>query len=296
MTMDIRGLAYVVARHPDPGEWRNFGERVLGMQAVDAPGGALWLRMDERACRIIVEAGAEARYVASGWELADEAGFLKAIRTLEARGIQVHLANADEKIGRNCIDMAWFTDPSGNRHELVLGFKTGFERFVSPTGTAFITGDLGFGHVALPATPFDATHELFEQGMGFGLSDYMVHRPDPSQPGARIHFLHCGNGRHHSVALAEMSVPSGCVHLMVEVPDMDEVGRAMDRQRANGVKLMATLGRHVNDRMTSFYLLSPSGFAIEYGYGGRVVDWSRNVVHETTRVSLWGHDFSVGFG
>lgn len=76
---------------------------------------------------------------------------------------------------------------------------------------------------------------------------------------------------------------------------MDEVGRAMDRCASYGAKLMATLGRHVNDRMTSFYLESPSGFAIEYGHGGRIVEWSRNVVHETTAVSLWGHDFSVGF-
>lgn len=296
MTMDIRGLAYVVACHTEVAEWRRFGEQVLGMQALAAPDGALWLRTDERACRIFVEPGDASGYVASGWELPDEAAFLHGIALLEARGVEVYRADALLRKSRCCIDMAWFLDPSGNRHELVLGFKTGFERFVSPTGTAFVTGDLGLGHVALPATNFDATYALFTECLGFGLSDYMVHQPDPGLRGARIHFMHCRNGRHHSVALAEMPVPSGCVHLMVEVLDMDEVGRAMDRMTEQGVKLMATLGRHVNDRMVSFYLLSPSGFAIEYGCGGRVVDWERNVVHETTRVSLWGHDFSVGFG
>lgn len=296
MTMDIRGLAYVVVRHPDPAEWRRFGELVLGMQALTAPGGGLWLRMDERACRIIVEPGNERCYVASGWELPDEAGFQAARAHLQSRGLTVNRADETTLRSRNCIDMVWFTDPSGNRHELVLGFKTGFERFVSPTGTTFVTGDLGLGHTALPATCFDDTFRLFTECLGFGLSDYMVHQPGPDQRGARIHFMHCGNGRHHSLALAEMPDPSGCVHLMLEVPDMDEVGRAMDRMAGYGGKLMATLGRHVNDRMTSFYLQSPSGFAIEYGYGGRVVDWSRNIVHETTRVSLWGHDFSVGFG
>ena len=34
-------------------------------------------------------------------------------------------------------------------------------------------------------------------------------------------------------------------------------------------------------------------FDIEYGFGGAVVDWSEHVAHEFTRVSLWGHDFSV---
>jgi 3,4-dihydroxy-9,10-secoandrosta-1,3,5(10)-triene-9,17-dione 4,5-dioxygenase len=45
--------------------------------------------------------------------------------------------------------------------------------------------------------------------------------------------------------------------------------------------------------MISFYMRSPSNFDVEYGYGGAVVDWSEHVAHEFTRVSLWGHDFSV---
>lgn len=293
---DIRGLAYIVASHRDPASWRAFGEQVLGMQAVASPAGELWLRMDERAYRILVVKGDEERYVASGWELPTHKAFADAIEALNRRDVDVHLGDAALKKSRHCIDIAWFVDPSGNRHELVLGFKTGFERFVSPTGTQFVTGDLGMGHTALPAPKFDATLALMTEVLGFGLSDLMHHQPDPNGPAARIFFLHCNNGRHHSLALAEMPVPSGCVHMMVEVPDMDEVGRAMDRQRRAAVKLMATLGRHVNDRMTSFYLLTPSNFALEYGYGGKVVDWSRNVVHQTTEVSLWGHDFSVGFG
>ena len=31
-----------------------------------------------------------------------------------------------------------------------------------------------------------------------------------------------------------------------------------------------TLGTHTNDRMTSFYVRTPSGFEIEYGFGGRI--------------------------
>jgi hypothetical protein len=40
----------------------------------------------------------------------------------------------------------------------------------------------------------------------------------------------------------------------------------------------------------------PGGFAIEYGFGGRTIDWDHHTVFESTSVSLWGHDFSVGFG
>jgi len=294
--MDIRGLAYIVVTHDDPAQWAEFGEAVLGMQAAASGTDDVWLRMDERAYRILAQRGPERRYFASGWEVADSEAFAAAAATLQSAGTAFHRATAEDKQRRAVIDMLWFLDPSGNRHEIVLGFKTDFSRFVSPTGTSFVTTGLGMGHTALPAPNFDATWTFMRDVMGFGLSDFMQHRAAPTGPAARIYFLHCNNGRHHSLAIAEMPVPSGCVHMMVEVPDMDEVGRAMDRRQRAGSRLMATLGRHVNDRMTSFYLLTPSDFAIEYGYGGLVLDWQRNVVHETTAVSLWGHDFSIGFG
>ena len=292
--IDIRALSYVIVSHPDLAAWRSFGEQVLGTASAFSPRGDLWLKMDQRACRFIIQQAQEARYLASGWEVANAEAFSTARTQLERSGVRVHAATESERDSRCCIDMLWFLDPSGNRHEIVLGFKSDFRRLVSPTGTNFVTGDLGMGHVALPAMNFDATATFLREVMGFGLSDYMVHRP-PGAASARILFLHCNNARHHSLAIAELPAPSGCVHLMVEVPDMDEVGRAMDRRARHGAKLMATLGRHVNDRMISFYLQSPSGFAVEFGCSGLVCDWNRNVVHETTAVSLWGHDFSVGF-
>jgi len=294
--IDIRALSYIVAEHSELAAWRAFGEQVLGTEVRESPRGDVWLKMDERTCRFIVQQGECSRYLASGWEVADAGAFEAARTQLEQAGVVVRAATPAERDTRCCIDMLWCLDPSGNRHEIVLGFKSDFRRPVSPTGTTFVTADLGMGHTALPATNFDATAAFLREVMGFGLSDFMVHRAAPGGPGARIMFLHCNNARHHSLAIAEMPAASGCVHVMIEVPDIDEVGRAMDRRQRGGAKLMATLGRHVNDRMISFYLLSPSGFAIEYGCGGLLCDWRRNVVHETTAVSLWGHDFSIGFG
>jgi hypothetical protein len=52
-----------------------------------------------------------------------------------------------------------------------------------------------------------------------------------------------------------------------------------------------TLGRHVNDYMTSFYSWSPSRFLVEYGWGGRSIDPATWTPHERTEgPSLWGHD------
>jgi 3,4-dihydroxy-9,10-secoandrosta-1,3,5(10)-triene-9,17-dione 4,5-dioxygenase len=82
---------------------------------------------------------------------------------------------------------------------------------------------------------------------------------------------------------------------MLEVNSMTEVGLAHDRLQKRGVKLMATLGQHENDKMTSFYMLTPGNFALEYGWGGISVDPATWKTTETKQVSIWGHDFSVGF-
>jgi len=294
--IDIRGLAYIVAEAQDPQAWRPFGEQVLGTMVNDAPDGGVYLKLDERHYRIAVQPGSANRYYASGWEVADQAAFDAVIAALNKAGVETIRADAALKASRQVLDLVSFTDPSGNRHELALGFKSDFARFASPQGVPhFVTGHLGMGHTVLPAANFDATAAFFRDVLGFGLADTFAHRFAPDAPAQRIHFLYCGNARHHSLALFEGEVPSGCVHAMVEVPDMDEVGRAMGRREQAGVKLMATLGRHVNDHMMSFYMLTPSGFALEYGCEGRLVDWDEHVVFESTAVSQWGHDFSVGF-
>ena len=291
--MDIAALAYVVVQASEPDRWRRFGEDMLGMSAHDVAGG-IALRMDERAGRIFVERG-EDRYFASGWEVRNEAEFIAAQRRLEMLNTRWHRATPAERALRHVFDMIWFLDPSGNRHEIAYGYVTAFDRFISPRGVdGFVTGQLGLGHMVLPAPRIDETRDFLIQALGFGLSDILVHRPAPDVS-QRIDFMHCANGRHHSLALFEGEVPSGCVHLMVEVPSMDEVGRAHDRMLALGIKQMATLGKHTNDHMTSFYFASPGGFAIEYGYGGRTIDWDHHCVFESTSVSLWGHDFSLGF-
>ncbi len=91
-----------------------------------------------------------------------------------------------------------------------------------------------------------------------------------------------------------MSPAAGIVHLMVEVATLDDVGRALDRCTRRKAPISSTLGRHANDLMVSFYVQTPSGFDIEYGTDGQVVDDGTWVSRESTAVSLWGHVFSPG--
>lgn len=291
----IRGLSYLVAQVQNLSEWQRYAEDVLGMQVNPAPGGGLYVKMDERPFRMLIVEGADARYVASGWEVAGEKAYAQALQVFADKGVAVEQGSAAECDQRGVQALAVVVDPSGNRHELSWGHRSDCQPFVSPQGVPrFVTGDMGLGHTVLPAPNFDATSAFARDVLGFEVSDVFNFRPAPDAPPVRIHFLHCANARHHSLALAEYPVPSGCVHAMVEVDSMTEVGRAHDRMQAAGVALSATLGQHLNDRMTSFYMKTPSGFDLEYGYGGLQVDWNEHSTFEFTRVSIWGHDFSVG--
>ena len=85
-----------------------------------------------------------------------------------------------------------------------------------------------------------------------------------------------------------MPTPSGIVHLMVEVEHTDDVGLCLDRALRRKVPMSATLGRHVNDLMLSFYMKTPGGFDVEFGCEGRTVDDESWIARESTAVSLVG--------
>ena len=78
-------------------------------------------------------------------------------------------------------------------------------------------------------------------------------------------------------------------HFMIELNSIDDVGRAYDLADERGVWITQRLGRHTNDHMISFYMETPSGFGVEYGWGGRTVDDSNWQVTKHDHFSMWGH-------
>jgi 3,4-dihydroxy-9,10-secoandrosta-1,3,5(10)-triene-9,17-dione 4,5-dioxygenase len=79
---------------------------------------------------------------------------------------------------------------------------------------------------------------------------------------------------------------------MLEVGRLEDVGRCYDRVRKQKVPISATLGKHTNDKMTSFYMQTPGGFDLEYGWDGLVIDPDTWVATTTTKVSDWGHKWA----
>ncbi len=299
--MSIKSLGYLGVSSQQIAQWRQFGSDVMGLEDVSerlgAADGELFFKMDDHPFRFFVEPGDVERLSVCGWECNNEAGLLAVADRLEAAGVAFTWADDALIAKRRVQRLLSFDDPAGNHHEAFWGVVSDFGRFNSPAGVpSFITGDQGLGHVVLPAPNFDAVTAFFTEVLGFGLSDLMKIRftPDPAEPEKRLWFMHC-NRRHHSLGLFEMPHPNGCIHVMTEVPTIDEVGYCNDRRIAHNVKLSGTLGRHANDHMVSFYMRTPSGFDVEYGAEGRTVDdWSSYEVFQSTVPSFWGHDFSVG--
>ncbi len=289
--MQIRELAYVLVGAPTVEEWRRFATGVVGAMTSTTSEGVLHIKIDERAFRIAVLPDHPNGLMASGWLVAGPREFEAARASFEADGVAIQ--DGDERGAQlRCVQAYFgFTDPAGQRHEIAWGPISDHAPFASPAGVSgFVTDGLGFGHVVLSAVEaFDESVAFWTKPGRFVLSD-ILRLPIPQAPSPpRVYFLHCANPRQHSLALGEVPVPGGCIHIMFEVKSLDDVGRCLDRATAQGVKIVATLGRHVNDDMVSFYMGTPAGFALEFGWGGKQVDWREHAAFETTRGSDWGH-------
>ncbi|WP_028920850.1 iron-dependent extradiol dioxygenase HsaC [Pseudonocardia acaciae] len=295
----IRSLGYLRIEATDVAAWREYGLKVLGMvEGRGAVEGALYLRMDDFPARLVIVPGERDALSASGWETANAAELDEVRQALERAGVAFKEGSPAELADRRVDGMISFDDPSGNTLEVFHGAALEHRRVVSPYGHRFVTGEQGLGHVVLSCQDDEAALRFYRDVLGFRLRDSMrlppqlVGRPADGPP-AWLRFFGC-NPRHHSLAFLPMPTPSGIVHLMVEVENTDDVGLCLDRAIRRKVPMSATLGRHVNDLMLSFYMKTPGGFDVEFGTEGRQVDDHSWIARESTAVSLWGHDFSVG--
>jgi 2,3-dihydroxybiphenyl 1,2-dioxygenase len=281
--MDLQALGYVGVRARNLDDWVSYGTRLLGMQMVDRTASKAALRMDDRKQRMIVNADGGEGIDFIGFEATDVLALDELGARLEAHGVEVTRATralADERFVK---DLIVFSDPAGNRIEVFHGADVATDPFLPGRAiSGFRTGPLGMGHVVLTATRIEELAAFYRDVLGFHLSDFFV-KPVP------VHFFHL-NPRHHTLGIIE-SNKDGIHHMMVEVNFLDDVGQGYDIAQLTPDLVAQTLGRHINDHMTSFYSHNPSNFMVEYGWGGRSIDVDRWTPKEIVEgPSLWGHE------
>lgn len=284
----IQELSYVGFASPNTEAWRAYGPGLLGaMLKPDAPDGAVRLAVDDVNYRIAIHPNDTDEFRYAGWGVANETDLHGYAAELEGKGIEINWADSELCAERQVAELAWFTDPWGLRHELSWG-KTATPYSFQPGRTmrsGFVTGDQGLGHVVFQVPDMEAANAFYADTLGFRLSDRIVSEY------FNVRFYHV-NGRHHSLALSELPGHVGFNHLMLEYQSMDDLGKAIDLLDKHQAPTMQTLGRHSNDLMTSTYIGTPSGFQIELGYGGLVVDDLSWIARTYNIPSFWGHRYT----
>jgi 2,3-dihydroxybiphenyl 1,2-dioxygenase len=237
--------------------------------------------------------------VFAGWEVKDAAAMRRVADQVRAFGVEVSDASPAELAERMVLGMVKFKDPSGMQTEIYHGGLLEHRPFISPRGFGqFKADNLGLGHIVLEVADPELTAKFYTEALGLKYSDFIQMSFGPVT--RTINFLHA-NPRHHSLAFTGKPPPgigSGkrMHHFMLEVHELDDVGTTFAIFQKRGIPA-GSLGRHTNDRMFSFYGMTPSGFNIEFGWGAITIDDEDSwLVQNHRAVSIWGHGMPPGAG
>jgi 2,3-dihydroxybiphenyl 1,2-dioxygenase len=284
--MGVAGLGYVTLDVTDLDAWLEIVTKVFGMQVRPRADKGVDLRLDEFHHRMTLHPASSDTLRCVGWELATEADLAALVDKLRASGIEVTEADAATREDRKVRKLYSFHEAHiGVETELYYGPLVDNLAFVPSRGiSGYKTRNMGLGHVVFHVADVQAATDFYCDMLGFNISDYIA------WDGIDAVFLHC-NPRHHTMALMNCFngiQPHAFNHIMFEALSFDDVGYAYDVVRDLGIPIFMDMGKHSNDHTQSFYIRTPSGFCIEYGFGGRLIDddWE---IRAYDQPMLFGH-------
>ncbi|HXG36358.1 MAG TPA: VOC family protein [Dehalococcoidia bacterium] len=286
----VKQLGYLGIGVSDIEAWRKFATDIYGFEITDdSEKDLLYLRMDVYHHRYVIHGDGNDDLAYVGWEVADSQELQEIAGRLEAAGYRVSAGSKEEADIRRVVEFIKVDDPSGIPNEIFYGpFQLERRPFHgSRPNSGFRTGDLGMGHIIVYQRDAERATHFYRDLLGLRLTDY-VWNPSSRKP---MTFLHC-NPRHHSIGFVETPrLPKHINHFMAESLSIDDVGAAYDAVEKNDVPVLVRLGRHIADRMVSFYMMNPSGFASEFGWDGFCIEnderWQARSYDSGQ--SIWGH-------
>jgi biphenyl-2,3-diol 1,2-dioxygenase len=287
-------LGYLVFEVTKPAAWRDFAIAHLGCQIAEQAGGEVCaLQIDEKAYRLLLRQGKADDLVALGWAMPDEAALEALATRLATAGISTETFGAEDLASRQVMAGLRFRDPMGLVNEAVVGqpdTATPFASNAMPGG--FITGEFGLGHAVLATgRKAAAMEDFYLRVVGLNLTERIDTKIGPIKVDGA--FLHC-NRRHHSLALIAIPSRKRLLHFMLQAAQLRDVGMALERARAAGIRPSLDLGQHPDpDGTVSFYAPTPSGFDFEIGAGSGAIDPATHRTEVKHATSDWGHKPSL---
>lgn len=283
----VTELGYVVFGVKDLERWKAFGTDFLGLEAVEGEtADRCYLRMDFWHHRYVLERDPVDDVLGLGFRVAGAEEFDQMMSKLTSNGVPFRLCSADEADQRRVLQLMKLEDALGNPLEIFHGplvehnkpFHSGRRMFGS-----FLTGSGGLGHCMMHGNDIVSAQRFYAMlGMRGGV-EYRLDQPDGTR--VELLFMHC-NDRDHSIAFG-FPGKKRMNHIMVESDDVNDVIYTYELAREMKIPIAVDLGRHSNDHELSFYMMSPSGFLMEYGWG------SRNASHQSEyyTADFYGHNY-----
>jgi extradiol dioxygenase len=288
----INALGYLGFESPDAKEWERFGPEVFGLGLADSGAdGTVYLRMDDRHHRIAIHPGADNKIAYIGWELRDRQAYRDAIAELDTKGYPYDLGTPEECKDRAVQKIIRLRDPHDFVHELYYAPTFTVGSFLpGKPHHGFVAGPDGIGHVVMVVPSWGDDMDTFVNDiLGLELfAGFLAPTPDGGQFGPQ--FFRC-NPRSHCLGYVTIPGMRGVQHICIEGHSLDDVGKAYDLVQERDLQITMTLGRHTMDTLVSFYMRSPTGFDIEFGAGGVMLDDATFVQENPSTPEVWGHKF-----
>src|SRR5450631_1477356 len=109
--MPIQALGYAGFGSAALDDWRQFGTRLVGLQAVENGPSLLAFRMDDRKQRIVIDRSLPEGARFFGWEAADAAALEQLAARLERAEVEVCAEPRALADARRVADLISFQDP-----------------------------------------------------------------------------------------------------------------------------------------------------------------------------------------
>src|SRR5215469_4149798 len=271
--VQVTELGYIGIEVKNVEEWKEFATQITGLElADDGERDRCYLRMDYWHHRIAMHAGPSDDRLYLGFRVAGGNEFREMQRQLADAGVEFRVGSDEEAAERNVLEVMKMTDPGGNPVEIFHGPEVQFNKPFHPGRPMhgrFKTGTGGLGHCIIRQEEINAAYRFYTVlGMRGGVEYKMRMGKNIVEPV----FMHC-NDRDHTVAFGIGAAGPRLNHIMIEVENFDDIGLTYEIVSERKIPIIIGPGKHSNDQMYSFYFRNPSGWAFEYGWGGRAATY-----------------------
>ena len=251
-----RKLGYVELNVTDLEKSVAFYRDTVGLEpAGKGPEGEQRFRCSEDPFAVALHQAPKPGFKRGGWMLEDASQFPVLHKRLEAAGVPYETFSATECEKRGFASGTRIMEPNtGAVMEFYLLPANVTPRAFAPT----VAKIQRLGHVVW-ATPHKVEAvAFFRDVLNFAESDSI---------GENTTFFRAfPNPYHHGIGVAK-GAQQRFNHLNFMVTEIDDVGRALARLKANNVPIVFGPGRHPASTSVFIYFLDPDGLTLEYSFG-----------------------------